>query len=295
MRRSVSLLVLLGFIWGSGYSLARYATTHGVSPLSYAFWQSLGPAIVLLLFSLKSWLRDDARLLQYWPYYLISGLLGIALPNTNMYFSAPHLPAGTVAVIANTVPLMVYPLALIFGQERFVSLRLAAVLLGVVGIMLIVVPGAEMYHSGGMHWVLMTLLTPLSFALCVIYISRYRPPQLEDSILSTGMLIMSSILLLPVVLHSHGFYWFAWPLSHVSMVVLLEIVLSSMGYLLFFRLIKLAGPVYYSLVSGVVCLTGLFWGWLFFSEQLSVGMLIAVIFILVAIVLVTFTSRGQVE
>lgn len=66
--KALTLLLLLGFIWGSGYSLARYAMTHEVPPLGYSFWQALGPALLLTLSSLFTkdkplWQR------QYWPYF----------------------------------------------------------------------------------------------------------------------------------------------------------------------------------------------------------------------------------
>ncbi len=144
MKKNRSLLALmilisLGFIWGSGYTLAKFAMTNGVSPLGYAFWQSLGPAILLTLCSL---LTKNNPILQpsVWPYFLICGLIGIVIPNTNMYFIAAHLPAGLLAVLVNTVPLMVYPLALLGGQERFDSWRILALLFGVVGIFLIITP-----------------------------------------------------------------------------------------------------------------------------------------------------------
>lgn len=161
--------------------------------------------------------------------------------------------------------------------------------------MLIIIPSTKFSHYGINYWSLLTLLTPLSFALCVLYINRYRPENLDDKTLSTGMLVMSSILLLPVVLYSGDFYYLSWPINRVSAVILLEIILSSVGYILFFRLIKLAGPVYYSLVSGAVCLTGLFWGWVIFSEPLTILMLTAVTFIVVAIILLTLSAGGQVD
>ena len=109
------LLILLGFIWGSGYSLAKYAMTNGVSPLGYSFWQSLGPALLLSIACLFS-PKKSMPPFKYWPYFFICGLIGIAIPNTNMYFIASHLSAGLLAVLVNTVPLLVYPLALLYGQ-----------------------------------------------------------------------------------------------------------------------------------------------------------------------------------
>lgn len=277
------LLISLGFIWGSGYVIAKYAVTHGVTSLGYSFWQSLGPALVLNLVLLS---RGEHLSLRHTKFYFVSGLLGIAIPNTNMYFAAPHLPAGILAVVVNTVPLIVYPLALSLRAEKFDVVRLLGVCLGILGLMLLVLPTASLPEPSMVKWVLLSLLTPLSFAACALYTSICRPAATDGITLSAGMLTASAVLLLPLVLVSGQFYRLVPPFNLVDGVVLLEIMLSSLGYIVFFRLLKLAGPVYYSLVSCVVALTGLFWGWLLFHEQLNQLTACVVLLLVTAILIV---------
>ena len=285
--KAIGLLILLGIIWGSGYSIARYATTHGVPPLGYSFWQSVGPAIFLLIVSLiKREIKISAHTLRY---YVIAGVLGIALPNTNMYFAAPHLPAGILAVIVNTVPIMMYPLALMARQEKFSVVRMLGVTAGIIGILLVVLPhnGINLIPNA---WALITLFTPFFFAVCALYSVYDRPSDVSSLGLATGMLVTSAIILLPLVIDLHEFY----PLNSFSLpniAVMVEIILSSIGYIIFFQLLKIAGAVYYSLVGGVVAITGLFWGWLFFSETLGIVSLIAVILIIGALVTVTLAQK----
>lgn len=76
-------------------------------------------------------------------------------------------------------------------------------------------------------------------------------------------------------------------------VIVLEILLSSLGYVLFFQLIRIAGPVYYSLVDTIVVMTGLFWGRIIFDEHLNIWTTAAVIFIVFALLLVTRNQRAN--
>ena len=280
--KAVSLLIILGFIWGSGYSLAKYAMTNNVPPLGYAFWQSIGPAVLLSFFSFIT----KGRLLfrpKYWPYFLICGLVGIAIPNTNMYFIASHIPAGLLAVLVNTVPLLVYPLALISGQETFDRWRMLALLLGIIGIMSIVGFNLTGIVSG---WTFLALISPLAFALCSLYIAARQPSELHSLEAASGMLLAASLLLIPLVIKEHSFYSLLGPFTLVKKVIVLEIILSSIGYLIFFTLIQLAGPVFYSLTGGIVAITGLFWGYLVFDEipgsfqGMAVALVISAIFLL---------------
>lgn len=284
---SFILLLLLGTIWGTGYTIARFATTHNVPPLGYSFWQSLGPA---LLISALCWVNSRSRIkisTLHLRYYFISGLTGIAIPNTNMYFAAEHLSANLLAVIVNTVPVIAYPMALLARVESFSIVRIASVFSVITGLLFIILPKTSLPTPDMAPWAVIALITPISFAFCAVYISRFRPERGDSLSLAAGTLIASSILLLPLVLLKRDFYFFHLPFTSSDWVILLEIILSSVGYILFFQLIKLAGPVYYSLVNGVVALTGLFWGYLIFNEKLNDWTMVAVGFILLALVLVT--------
>ena len=288
MTTPISLLLWLGFIWGSGYSIAHYAMTHGVTPFGYAFWQSIGPALFLLLFISIKKQRLPCSLIHL-RYYFLMGGLGVFIPNTNMYFTAAHLPAGILAVIINTVPIIAYPIALLLKEEYFSLIRFTGVMIGVAGILLLIVPHAHLsIHTNELPWALLALISPLCFALCAILGNKFRPADVHSVSLSCGMLCISTLLLIPLVFSTHQFYSLSPPHHTAQWVVILEIILSSIGYILFFELLKKAGPIYYSLTGAVVALTGLFWGYLLFGERLSFYAALSVLFILIAIILLTF-------
>jgi drug/metabolite transporter (DMT)-like permease len=279
------LLLLLGFTWGTGYSIARYVMTHGVNPLGYSFWQSLGPAIIIVILTLSMGLRPSFTP-RFCLYYLICGLTGVALPNTNMYFAASHLPAGLLAVIVNTVPIIAYVMAVAARVEAFSWLRFFAVCMALTGLMLIVLPHASLpaYMT---PWILYALFTPLCFAFASVYIARTRHAPTATLNLVAGTLIFSTLILLPIVLATKNFYFFHRPISFVDWLVILEMFLSSAGYILFYKLIKMAGPVYYSFVDTIVALTGLVWGYIIFDERLNVWTSLAVFLIIMAIIIIS--------
>jgi drug/metabolite transporter (DMT)-like permease len=285
--KALTLLFLLGFIWGTGYSIARFATTHGVPSLGYSFWQAIGPALLLCLITFQRKKNHIQISKTHFKYYSVAGLTGIVIPNTTMYFAAPRLPAGILAVIVNTVPILAYPMALIAGSESFNWVRLSGLFFAILGIMLIILPKSSLNLEGAMPWVLIVLITPFSFAFCSVYIARFKPTQSSSLSLSAGTLAAASLILIPLILWRGDFYALHLPLTPPDFVILLEIILSSMGYILFFQLIKIAGPVYYSLVDTIVSLTGLFWGSVLFHEKLNEWTIPAVLFIFLALILVT--------
>ncbi len=137
------------------------------------------------------------------------------------------------------------------------------------------------------------MLSPLSFSLCSLYIALKQPPTINALQAASGMLIAASLLLTPLVMQQHDFYSLSLPLTLPKQVVILEIALSSIGYLLFFQLIRLAGPVFYSLTGGMVALTGLFWGFMVFDEKPNTKQVLATLFIISALFLLSWRQSKQ--
>lgn len=282
-------LIALGTVWSLGFSIARYCTTHGVHPLGYAFWQSLGPAVLLTILC-RCLHIPIFNHRSYFVFYLFASLVGIAIPNANMYFAASQLPSGILAVIINVSPIMTYLLALAFKEESFNTRRFIGVICAVLGIIIMIKPSGDITASM-IPWLLSALLTPISFALCAVFVAKYRPANSHSLGLAAGMLWGSTLWLLPIVFWGHHFYSLNHGFSRTEQLLLAEVLLSSAGYWLFFQLLKNAGPVYYSLVGGIVCIAGLIWGKLLFGEILTGLQMVGVAGIVLGIVLVCQTKK----
>lgn len=285
--QAILIWLFLGFSWGAGYVIARFVTRHGIAPISFSFYLSIGPALLLMLYLLLRRIPLHWRSLTYWRFYLVSAVFGAVIPNTNMYVVASHLPAGTLAMMINISPIFVYPLALCVGQEQFIWRRFLGVLLGVAALLMMTLPVAELHEITRLHWLLLALISPISFSLLTVYIAKYRPTDADSVALSTGMLLCAAVILVPIMLLFVPHALHLSVLHLVSGLVLLQIVLSALGTVLLFYLIKIAGPVFFSLVSCLVVLAGVFWGWLCFSEPISVMILLPLCLIVGAIVLVS--------
>lgn len=58
--------------------------------------------------------------------FLVTAVLGIVIPNTNMYAMANRMPSNILAIVINISPLIIYPLALLFHLEKFWWVRFLA-------------------------------------------------------------------------------------------------------------------------------------------------------------------------
>lgn len=286
------LLILLGFTWGTSFSIAKFAMESGITPLGYSFWQSVGPAILVSFIVILTEKKFISLSKQHILFYIICGLTGICLPNLSMYFSSPHLDSGLLGLVVNTSPIITYAFSILFFVEKFNIVRFMGICLGFLGIFLLLLP--KLNFTAQLHWLLFSFFTPLLLALCTIFMVKARPKNSSSLSLSAGMLIAAAIMITPVTLYSHQFH----PLTAMNLpnfFIVLEIILSSLGYILFFELLRVAGPVYYSLVGCIVSLAGLFWGFVIFKEFPSYAEWVAASFLICAIFMVSFVQREKVS
>ncbi len=289
--QAFGLLIILGIDWASGYAIAGYCMTHGVNPYGYAFWQSFGPFVLLLLIQIVRrdlWIEKSGAV-----YALLCGVFGIVIPNLLIYFAAQHIPSGLLTVLANISPIFTYPLALLFRDEKFSLLRMGLIALGLCGVALIILPAQhDLLVELGNGWLYVALLIPLSYAFSAVYLSRFHPGTGSVLNYALWMLMVSTLCVSILAVINRGYYELSFGDTN-SLLIVVEIVLSTIGYVLLFFIMRLVGAVYYSLVNAVAAITGVVYGYFLFGQHFSLMTITAIIIILIAILILTYTQRQR--
>lgn len=287
----LALLLLLGAIWGGTLSIAKLAAVHGVPPVAFVFWYALGAGLVLLATARAR--RTAAPLdRRHLAYYALCGVTGIAAPQVNSLYVLGHIPAGVMAVVLTTVPVFTYALALAVGAERFRAARFAGIACGFAGALALVLPRGSLPAPGMALWAALGLVTPACYALQNVLAARLRPPRAASLALAGGMLLTTAAVLLPVALLTGQMYLPRWPAGTAEAALLAQLLLTSLAYLLYFELLRLAGPVYVAQVAYVVTLTGIGWGMVLFGERHSLWVAVATALIFAGVALVNLRRRA---
>ena len=160
-----------------------------------------------------------------------------------MYYAAAHLPAGLLALLVNTVPIIIYPIALMAKQEKFDPKRLLGLCCAIAGIVCLILPKASFPDAHAALWVLMALLTPLCFALFAIFINPHRPADSNSLSLAAGMMLVATLLVAPLVFSTASILSLTLATIDTRFNnVCLEMVLSSFGLCVIFLVIKSGRP-----------------------------------------------------
>ena len=282
---AVGLMLFCGITWGSTYVFAKIATEGGTAPLGLAFWQGLGGALFLLPICLLRGKLPRLRLREG-AFYLVTGALGTALPSIVWFWSAPHLPAGIIAIVTAFVPLVTLALTLGLRIERFAVKRLIGILFGLAAILLVVLPDTSLPDHAMVGWVLFALLIPVCYATESVFINQRRPEGMDSLTLLCGMLFGSTALLIVPTAVTGAWIALPFPWGEVEWSIVALIGINILSYALFIELIRIAGPVFAVQMGYVNTVAGVGWGWILLGERLSdwVWIALAVLFCGLALV-----------
>ena len=286
------MLLCLGGLWGLSFSLSKVAAMGGVHPFAYAWMQSTGAALFLTLVCYRKGIPFDLSR-GHLVFFAGAAVIGLVLPNINIITTAKYIPAGVMSTVVSTVPVLGYVLAVAFRIEGFRWNSALGICIGLIGALLMVLPKTSLPSPDMVPWVLIAFLTPALYACSGIFSDRMRPEGTHSLAAARGMLIVASLATLPLMLAVDGFYPLMANPGPTDFAMLGQICISSVAYILYFEILKRAGPVFLSLVSYVVTLFGLFWGWVIFGEIHSVWVWAAVGCVFTSMVLVNIGRRAR--
>jgi drug/metabolite transporter (DMT)-like permease len=264
--RAWAELLLLATIWGGSFISNRLALNE-VPVLTTVAFRVAGACILLWVYvGLRR--LPVPRSFRIWLAFLAMGLLNNALPFTLITWGQLTIPSGLAAIVnASTAIFGVLVAALAFRDERLTARRLTGVLLGFAGVAVAI----------GLHALTTLNLTSLpqlalvaaaiSYALAAAF-ARHVLGGLPPQVAAAGMLTGSSLLMLPTAL------WIDGPpvLTHGAQVWgalgYLAVLSTAGAYLLYYRVLGMAGAGNLSLVTLLTAPVAIVMGALILNEAL---------------------------
>jgi drug/metabolite transporter (DMT)-like permease len=236
-------LVFLSVLWGGSFFFIEIGL-RWLSPLTLVFAR-LGLAALALHVLL---LALQIKLPNRWGWYFVLGLFNNALPFSLMFWGQTQIGGSLASMLNATTPLFTVTLAhFMTRDERMTVNRLLGCVLGVVGVGVMV--GAEAFSGDGPILAYLAVLgAGLCYALAGIFGRRVR--EVPPLALATGQLSAAALTVLPFAL----FIDRPWNLGApdwqpVAALAALALVSTSLAYVIYFRLLKVAGATNILLVT----------------------------------------------
>jgi drug/metabolite transporter (DMT)-like permease len=286
-----SVLIIMGAAWGLSFSLARIAATGGAHPLGIAFWECsiAGMLLICLVLYRRIPLPVTPGLVRF---HLTTGLVGTVLPGAAFFYAAAHLPAGVLSITVGTVPIMTFVAAAFVGLERPAIGRIFGVVLGTLAVVLLVAPEGSLPDPTQVPWMFLGFAAAACYTALSLVLALRAPPGASSMMLTCGMFVAASLIMVPILYVTGSFVPFGWPWGIVEWSLLGLGAVNAVAYTLYFILIDRAGPVFGSFTANMVTLFGVLWGIVIFSEQNSIWVWLSFATIMIALTMVA--PRGRV-
>ena len=261
-----TLLVTLGVIWGAAFFFARVAVDE-VLPLTLVLYR-VSIAAVTLHVILAVLGRSIHPYVHRWRDFLVLGLLNNAVPFSLLFAGQTALSAGLASILNATMPIWTVVIGhVLTSDERMSAHKVAGVALGFVGVATMLGPAATGVLTAPAWAMLCVIGGAMSYGFAVVFAKRFS--AMPPLVTATGQLTASSALMLPVVLVIDGVPEVTLSGETWAAIAALAVISTALAYILYFRVLAIAGAVNGSLVTLLVPPSAILLGWLFLSERLD--------------------------
>ncbi len=281
--------ILLSAIWGSSFMFTKIAA-QDIGAITTAFWRvAIGAMFLLPLLVLK---RQTALLKQHWKKAFVLGIFYAGIPFTAYSFALMTISTSTAAIVNATTALFGALIAWLWLKEKPGLSRSVGLVLGFTGVSLLALQNA---HAAPTHalaaqliGMLVCLLAPMCYGLSASYTKLYFT-DIPALVSSTGSQLGATFFLAPFAI----FFWpdHSMQFSTVGSLLALGVVCTGLAFIMFFRIIALAGPSKALTVTFAVPVFAAFYGVTFLNENVTLTMMLCAVVILVGISLSTGLVR----
>jgi drug/metabolite transporter (DMT)-like permease len=286
-RNDIYTLFILAAVWGGSFLFMRMAVGE-FGPLAMMGVRTLAAGLILVPLLIA---RNKLALLRsQWRPIAIVGLFNSALPFVLFAYATQSLPSGTMSVINAVTPLWGAAIAWVWLKDRLPPRRLAGLLIGFVGIVVLVWDKLTLQSSGSLLAVGAAVSAPIFYGVAASFTKKYLAGA-DPIATATGSLISAGIVLLP-------FAWWNWPAQPLSFrawgaVIGLTVLCTSIAYTLYYKLLINIGPSKAMTVTFLVPVFGVFWGWLCLDEVITIHVVLGGAVILLGTALATGMVGGR--
>ena len=280
------LLITLSVLWGSSFFFVEIAL-QVLPPLSIVAFRLFIAAIMLHLILYFKKLRMPYNL-SIWRDFLFIGLLNNIIPFLLIAWGQLYISSSLAAIIIANVPIFTVIFAHCFtDDEKFKITSFIGVLLGIAGI-IIMFGDALTGLNKNILGQLAVLGACVSYAYSNIFARKFSKKNTPILVSATGQITVGGLILMPLALIIDR----PWQLAST---INLETILSILGlslfssvfaYIIYFRIIKMAGAINLSLTAFLIPVSSIILGVGLLQEVLEIKHLAGMGFIALGLLII---------
>lgn len=264
--RDWSLLGLLSVLWGGSFFFNGVALGE-LSPFTLVFLRVALAALMLLPLLRLYRIRFPENLSAWMPFFAI-GLLNNVVPFSLIVVGQTYIPSGLASILNATTPLFTVVVMAVAGEEKLLARRIAGVVAGLVGVVILRGYG-DGWHSGQGLGILLCLAGAFSYGLSALAARRLlsNSPPLGTA----AFQMMASTVMMALVA---GMVERPWQLPMPGQTTWLAVIglaalSTALAYIVFFQILRRSGATNVMLVTLLIPVTAILLGVVVLGETIS--------------------------
>jgi len=280
------MLITLSILWGGSFFLVEVALDE-LPPLTVVALRSTIAAVTLLLFFVLTRRKLPLKLTVIWAFFVMS-VLNNVIPFSLIVWGQTQIEGGLASILNATSPLFILVAAhFLTHDEKMTTNKAIGLILGFTGASVIIGVDFLLTMTDNILGQLAVIGASMSYALAGIYGKRFAGMGIRPVALATGQVTFSSLIMIPLALLVEDPLTLAMPSAKVLWsVATLGIVSTVVAYLIYFRILQRAGATNALLVTLLVPVSAILFGYLFLSERLMTNHFIGMAMIMFGLLII---------
>ncbi|MBM7037168.1 DMT family transporter [Vibrio ulleungensis] len=271
------MLIGLSILWGGSFFFVGVAV-NDLPPLVIVTLRVGIAAMTLWVVAYAMGLRAPSSF-RVWGAFFAMGLLNNVMPFLLIVWGQTQIASGLASILNASTPIFTVVVAsFLLSDERPTPMKLVGALIGFVGVTLMI--GLPALLGGGSLLAQLAIIgAAISYAFAGVYGRRFKAMGIKPIVLAAGQVTASTLVLLPIALTIDGTNsLYTASVESWAAIIGLAVVSTALAYVLYFKILELAGATNVLLVTLLVPVSAILLGWLFLDESLEsvhfLGMLI---------------------
>jgi drug/metabolite transporter (DMT)-like permease len=265
--KSIPMLLLLAAVWGGSFFFGEVALRE-VPPLTLTLHRVIWAVPILVLIVLFKGISVP-RSPRIWGAYLVMGALNNAIPFSLIFWGQTQIESGLVSILNGTTAMFAAVVAgLLLPEEPLTAKKVIGAGLGIAGVAFIMGPSALTNFNLGNLAQLAILGATLSYAFAGVWGRTALAGQLP-LMNALGMLIGSTVLMIPIVLVFDGLPNLALSLGVWGALIGMAVLSTALAYFLYFAILVRVGAANLLLVTLLIPPVAIGLGAVFLDERIG--------------------------
>jgi len=270
--RDFADLVLLAAIWGASFLFMRIAAPSFGAVALVEVRMLVGGLFLLPLLAMRGGLGS---LWRHGRKIALIGVVNSAVPFVLVTYAMLTLTAAFASVLNATVPMWTALIAAVFLREHVRTTQWLGLGVGAAGVLVLVGDRIDFDPSGELWRETLAIgaaLLGMFFYALSAHLARRTLADVPPLATATGSQLVAALLLAPAALVT-------WPVATPALpawmaAVVLGVLCTATGYLLYFRLIGNVGAMRAANVTYLIPLFATLWGTIFLAEPLTLRLFV---------------------